>query len=231
MASRVIIIIPAYNEENNISSVIENVAQEVPFADILVINDGSSDHTSTLVKKKNIPLIDLPYNMGIGTAVQTGYKYAARKGYEIAIQVDGDGQHDARFLRNLIEPILSDEAQIVIGSRYINRTGFQSTFWRRLGIRYLSWLIGLISGQKITDPTSGFRAVNKEVIAFLARKYPPDYPEPESVAMLSRKGFKIKEIAVEMKDRASGSSSINPLSAIYYMIKVSLAIMINSIKR
>lgn len=231
MSKRILIIIPSYNEQENIASVIDNLKKEAPFGDVLVINDGSSDHTLAILQEKNIPYINLPYNMGIGTAVQTGYKYAANKGYEIAVQVDGDGQHDVRYVKSLVEPILAGEAQVVIGSRYINRSGFQSTFWRRIGIRYLSWLIGLTTGQKVTDPTSGFRAVNKEVIALFAQRYPPDYPEPEALVMLARKGFITKEIPVEMKERASGKSSINPLAASYYMIKVSLAIMIDKMKR
>lgn len=231
MSSNILIIIPAYNEEKNISFVIDRVMKEAPFADALVINDGSSDYTLGIVKERNIPYISLPYNMGIGTAVQTGYKYAASKGYEIAVQVDGDGQHDVHYVKNLVEPILAGDAQVVIGSRYINRSGFQSTFWRRTGIRYLSWLIGLTTGQKITDPTSGFRAISREVIGLFAQRYPPDYPEPEALVMLARKGFITKEIPVEMKERALGKSSINLVSAIYYMIKVSLAIMIDKMRR
>lgn len=231
MSPNILIIIPAYNEEDNICSVIASVVQEAPFADVMVINDGSSDNTLAIVKERNIPYINLPYNMGIGTAVQTGYKYATNKWYDIAIQVDGDGQHDVSYVKSLVEPILAGEAQVVIGSRYINRSGFQSTFWRRIGIRYLSWLISLTTGQKATDPTSGFRAVSREVIALFAKRYPPDYPEPEAIVMVARKGFVIKEIPVEMKERALGKSSINPLSAIYYMIKVSLAILIDKIRR
>jgi glycosyltransferase involved in cell wall biosynthesis len=231
MSSNILIIIPAYNEEKNISGVIDGLQKEVPFADILVINDGSSDHTLAIVKERHIPCINLPYNMGIGTGVQTGYKYAANKGYEIAVQVDGDGQHDVRYIKDLVEPILAGKAQVVIGSRYISRGGFQSTFWRRIGSTYLSWLISLTTGQKISDPTSGFRAVSKEVIALFAQGYPPDYPEPEALVMLARKHFITREIPVEMKERALGKSSINPLSAIYYMIKVSFAIMIDKMRR
>jgi glycosyltransferase involved in cell wall biosynthesis len=231
MPSNILIIIPAYNEEKNISGVIDGIHKETPFADILVINDGSSDYTLAILKEKNIPYINLPYNMGIGTAVQTGYKYATNKGYEIAVQVDADGQHDVRYIKDLVEPILAGKAQVVIGSRYMSRGGFQSTFWRRIGSRYLSWLIGLTTGQKISDPTSGFRAVSKKVIALFAQRYPPDYPEPEALVMLARKRFITREIPVEMKERALGKSSINPLSAIYYMIKVSLAIMIDKMRR
>ena len=230
MSKRILIIIPAYNEQENIASVIDNLKKEAPSDDVLVINDGSSDHTLAILKERHIPHINLPYNMGIGTAVQTGYKYAASKGYEIAVQVDGDGQHDASYIKSLVEPILAGEAQVVIGSRYINKSGFQSSFFRRMGIRYLSWLIGLTTGQSFTDPTSGFRAVNKEVIALFAQRYPPDYPEPEALVMLARKGFITKEIPVEMKERALGKSSINPMSAIYYMIKVTLAIIIDKMR-
>jgi hypothetical protein len=231
MSPNILIIIPTYNEEGNISSVVDSISREAPFADVLVVNDGSSDHTLAIVKERNIPHINLPFNMGIGTAVQTGYKYAASKGYEIAVQVDGDGQHDARYVKNLIDPILTGKAQVVIGSRYINRSGFQSTFWRRTGIRYLFWLINLTTGQKITDPTSGFRAISREVIDFFAQRYPPDYPEPEALVMVARKGFITQEIPVEMKERALGKSSINLVAAIYYMIKVSLAIMIDKMRR
>lgn len=223
---KVLVIIPAYNEEENILNTIGNV--EAAGYDICVINDASRDNTSFLCKKiKNIIIIDLPFNLGIGGAVQTGYLYAYKENYDIAIQFDGDGQHDAFYIKNLILPLLHDEADMVIGSRFIDKQGFQSSMIRRLGIKFFKNLIYIIYKKEVTDTTSGFRAVNKRLIARFSRNYPVDYPEPETNAALIRMGYRIKEIPVTMKCRRGGTSSINSIKSVWYMVKVTIAICID----
>lgn len=225
---KVLAIIPAYNEEENIELLLNKL--KMSGVDILVINDNSIDSTSEICKKYAVNIIDLPCNLGIGGAVQTGYKYAKKNNYEIAIQVDGDGQHDPKFIDVLIEPLTSGKADMVIGSRYINKNGFQSTYIRRIGIRYFSLLIKQLTSKGITDPTSGFRACNSKVINEFSVKYPVDYPEPESIVYLLRKNYKVTEIPVIMKERIGGISSIGAIRSIYYMIKVTLAIIIDTLR-
>lgn len=221
---KTLIIIPAYNEELNI----ENVIKELNRYDYeyLIINDCSKDNTEEICKNKGMSYLSLPINLGIGGGVQAGYKYALKNGYDIAIQHDGDGQHDPKYLKDVIEPIEKGEADIVIGSRFVTKEGFQSTGSRRLGIKILSALIYICTGTKVKDVTSGYRAVNKEYIKYFSEYYPSDYPEPEAIADASLNGAKIKEVPVIMKEREYGVSSINLKKSIYYMIKVSLAIVI-----
>ncbi len=178
----------------------------------------------------NIKVVSLPVNLGIGGAVQTGYLYALRHGYDIAIQVDGDGQHDPQFIKYLIQR-LNEGYDLCIGSRFIENEGFQSSKARRIGIRYFSWLIKLLTGKRITDPTSGFRACNRKVIELFANDYPIDYPEPETVVTVLRNRLKVCEMPVIMRPRAGGVSSISSTNAIYYMIKVTLAIIISAISK
>lgn len=229
-----LVIIPAYNEEENITELILDILKnEIEGLDIVVINDCSTDGTSKKCKQLHEPsvaIIDLPCNLGIGGAMQTGYKYALKNDYDIAIQVDGDGQHKPEFIKLLIGE-LSNGADMVIGSRFITKVGFQSTVYRRMGIKYFSSLINILSRSKITDPTSGFRACNKKVIAEFAHKYPTDYPEPESIVFLTRNHYKIKEVPVMMKERVGGVSSIRSFRSAYYMIKVSLAIFIDLLRK
>lgn len=229
----ILIIIPAFNEEENIRKLIQKI-HEVKYKNtvgILVINDHSTDETSLICKEMGVDVINLPCNLGIGGAVQTGYKFAALHDYDFAIQVDGDGQHNPEFIESLIEPIIQGNADIVIGSRYINQSGFQSSVMRRLGIRYLKYLINILTGLKITDPTSGYRACSKEIIKLFSINYPKDYPEPESIMYIKRKGFRVSEIPVIMNEREGGKSSINFHRSIYYMIKVSLAIVFDKIRK
>jgi glycosyltransferase involved in cell wall biosynthesis len=228
---KILIIIPAYNEEHNISRLLSKLLFLNKAYDILVINDHSKDNTSIICENEGIRVIDLPCNLGIGGAVQTGYKYAKSYKYDIAIQVDGDGQHNPEFLSVLIAPLLSGEADLVIGSRYIDKVGFQSTALRRVGINYFSKLIQLLIKQKITDPTSGFRACNSKVISLFSEYYPIDYPEPESIVFVKRSGFKILEVPVIMEERLGGVSSIRSFKSIYYMIKVTLAIIIDTLRK
>lgn len=206
---------------------IEKLQTDCPEADHLVVNDCSDDDTSEILRRMGANYVNAPINLGIGGGVQTGYMYAAANDYDIAIQIDGDGQHDTAFVNDVIAPIINDEADIVIGSRFIEKEGFQSSGMRRLGIRYLSGLIRLCCGAKVLDVTSGFRAVNRKFIEVYAREYPGDYPEPEAIVRAAYKGARIAEVPVVMRERESGKSSITPGRSAYYMIKVSLAILLS----
>lgn len=229
---RILAIIPAYNEEDNIPVLLQEILNLKHLdIDIVVINDCSTDNTANVCKEMGVKVINLPCNLGIGGAVQTGYKYAFANKYDIAIQIDGDGQHKPEYINDLLKPLLYENIDMVIGSRYIKRQGFQSTAIRRVGIKYFSKLISALTKQKITDPTSGFRACNLRVIELFSKRYPQDYPEPESIVFLNRNNFKIKEVPVIMKERGGGVSSISPLKSIYYMVKVSLAIMIDVLRK
>ncbi len=230
--TKVLVIIPAYNEEESIVSVINDLYSLSFKPDIIVINDGSLDRTSEVAKSSGKAIVvDLPTNLGIGGGVQTGFKYAIRNSYDIAIQCDGDGQHRADEIDKILTPILKEDVDLVIGSRFLQRhKGFQSTFVRRIGIKLFEFLNLIIIRHRITDNTSGFRAYNREAVKFLSHYYPTDYPEPESVILLSRNGFKIKEVSVSMKERQGGRSSISGLKSIYYMIKVILAIIMTSFR-
>ena len=224
--SKVLLIIPAYNEEESLRSLIEEIKAVCPGVDYLVVNDCSSDDTERLLEELGANYISLPCNMGIGGAVQSGYRYAAQNGYDIAIQIDGDGQHDVRFVKDMVKLIEDKQADVVIGSRFIDKEGFQSSQARRIGIRILSMLIRLMCGAKVKDVTSGFRAVNRRFIELFAENYPDDYPEPEVIVTTKLYGAVIKELPVVMRERTTGKSSINLKRSIYYMIKVSLAIII-----
>ncbi len=233
---KVLLIIPAYNEEKNIVKTVAGVreySKKCDFElDYIVINDGSRDNTYNVCKENNIKCINLIRNLGIGGAVQTGYKFASIKDYDIAVQYDGDGQHDVNSLADLIEPIISGQADFTVGSRFVeNRENFKSTAMRRFGIKILSLTLKMFAGVKILDCTSGYRAASKEVIKMLAESYPSDYPEPESLVQIKKKGFSIKEISVNMFEREDGVSSIRAWKSIYYMIKVTIAIIIASFKK
>lgn len=221
-----LVIIPAYNEGENIVYTVNEILKKAPDYDYIVINDCSKDDTHEILRQHNFNHLNLPVNLGIGGAVQTGYRYAFENDYDIAVQVDGDGQHDPSYLANLENELLSGQYDMVIGSRFIENKGFQSTFMRRVGIVYFYHLIRFLTKKKITDPTSGFRMCNRKVISVFADDYPRDYPEPESVVALLLRGFKVAETAVRMKERQGGVSSINARKSVYYMIKVTLAILI-----
>ena len=224
--SKVLIIIPAHNEEANIKKVIEACTVKCPCCDFLVVNDCSQDKTELILDTEKVAYISFPINLGIGGAIQAGYRYAKKNNYDIAIQVDGDNQHDVSYIDEMIHVIEEENVDIVIGSRFLKREGFQSSATRRMGINFLSFLIFLCTGERVYDVTSGFRAVNRYFIDFYANSYPDDYPEPEAiVAAIMHKG-KIKEIPVIMHERDGGRSSITFKRSIYYMIKVSLAIII-----
>lgn len=220
---RRLVIIPAFNEEGAIRGTVEDIRQNAPSFDYVIINDCSQDGTGRICEENGYNVVRLPVNSGIGAAVQTGYMYAERYGYDYAIQVDGDGQHDAKFLEKMADIIEEEGVNMLIGSRFLEKEGFQSTGLRRIGIRYFTFLIKLLTGKTITDPTSGMRIVDRSVIEFFAREYPKDYPEPETVTQILNMGMEVKEIPVEMKERQAGVSSINLKRSVYYMIKVSLA--------
>lgn len=228
---RKLVIIPAYNEQGGIVKTVRDVEEHAPEFDYIIVNDCSTDHTLEICREHGFPVVNLPVNLGIGGGVQTGYVYALRQGYDIAVQFDGDGQHNARYLNEMAEKLKDEHLDMVIGSRYIKKEGFQSSGLRRVGIRYFTWLIKLITGQKITDPTSGMRMANRDVIEIYAKNYPKDYPEPESVVTILKKGKKVEEVPVQMNAREEGVSSISPKKSVYYMIKVTLAILIAALRR
>ena len=226
-----LVIIPAYNEQGAIEKTVQDVLRNAPDFDYVVVNDCSTDETLAVCKQNQFNVINLPVNLGIGGGVQTGYVYAWRNGYDLAVQFDGDGQHNAKYLNEMADKLVRDKLDMVIGSRYIKKEGFQSSGLRRAGIRYFTILIHLVTGKKITDPTSGMRMAGREVIGIYARNYPKDYPEPESVVTILKKGKRVEEIPVQMNAREQGVSSISPRKSVYYMIKVSLAILIAAIRR
>ncbi len=228
---RVLLIIPAYNEEENILNTCKKIDNFSKDIDYVVINDGSQDNTLKILKENNLNYINLINNLGIGGAVQTGYKYADENNYDIAIQFDGDGQHDVNYIKDICKPLEEGQADMCIGTRYLDKTSseFQSTFMRRLGSNIISLCIKMCCHKKITDPTSGFRAVNKKVIEEFAKEYPKEYPEPESTVSLLVNGYKIEEVPVSMNERVAGTSFIKLWTPIDYMVKVVLAIIIDSI--
>jgi len=226
-----LIIIPAYNEEANIVKTVESIERDAVGFDYIVINDCSTDRTKEICEEHGFHYVDLPINLGIGGAVQTGYKYAWENGYDMAVQVDGDGQHDPEFLELMAEYLETHQVDMVIGSRFIEKQGFQSSGMRRVGIRFFSGLIRLMTGKTITDPTSGLRMAGRNVIELFSKDYPRDYPEPESVVAILRKGLKVAEVPVIMREREGGVSSISMKKSVYYMVKVTLAILIERIRR
>jgi len=224
---KTLVMIPAYNEEGNIERVIDELQTECPQCDYVVINDCSTDRTRNVLRQNEASYLELPANLGIGGGVQTGYRYALERGYDIAIQFDGDGQHDARYIGELTAPIERDEADVVIGSRFLQREGFQSSVMRRMGIHFLSGLIGSLSGVRVKDVTSGMRAVNRRMISEYAENYAQDYPEPEAILTAGLLGARVIEVPVQMRERQSGTSSINIIRSAYYMFKVSIALVLD----
>jgi len=227
----ILIIIPAFNEEATLRDVVEGIRRSLPQADILVVNDGSTDATETVAKSEGVLLLNHPYNMGIGATMQTGFLYALNAGYDLVAQIDGDGQHNAEFLPSLIKPIVEKKCNLVIGSRYLSDGGFKSSFPRRLGMRFFCGLVRLFTGKKVTDPTSGFRASDRKVIELFSEEYPSDYPEVEALISAHKQGLSFQEVETIMRHRQGGTSSIGVLSALYYMVKVSLSISIGFFRR
>lgn len=223
---KVLAIVPAYNEQASICNTVADLQQYAPEVDIVVVNDSSTDRTKEILRERQIPFLDLPVNLGIGGGVQTGYRYALEQNYDIAVQFDGDGQHLATYLQNLIAPIERGEADMTIGSRFLTNEGFQSSAVRRLGIGFLSALIYALCGIRVRDVTSGMRAVNKKMICVFAQNYAQDYPEPEAILASGLIGANVLEIPVQMRERLGGVSSINPARSVYYMVKVSLSLLL-----
>ncbi len=226
---KVLVIIPAFNEEKNLPGIIGRL-REFAGIDIIVINDGSEDATPAVAREAGANVIDLPFNLGIGGAVQTGYLYAHKNNYDVAIQVDADGQHNPEDLMQIIEPVLRGEADMVLGSRYVAETGYKTPLFRKMGMVVFSTVVSLINRQPLKDTTSGYRAVSKRVIKFFVNNYPTDYPEVEALVLLKKSGFTIKEVPVTMAPREYGRSSITPVRSVYYMIKVLLALFMNLLR-
>ena len=223
---KTLIIIPARNEAQNLPETLRDLRENGPEADVLVINDCSEDGTEALLEREKVNHVRLAIHAGIGGAVQTGYRYALEAGYDIAVQFDGDGQHEAAWLHALLAPLLAGEADAVIGSRFLEKEGFQSSGARRLGIRWLSGLIRLLGGVRVMDVTSGMRAVNRRLTALYAERYSMEYPEPEALLLAALKGARIREVSVRMRPRRRGHSSINALHGAYYLLKETLALVL-----
>ena len=230
LSKKTLIIIPAYNEQNSIAAVVNNIRNHVTDADVLVVNDGSRDRTARTARESGALVINLPYNMGIGSAVQSGFLFAKEKGYHFAVQVDGDGQHPASAIPRLLAA-LDNGVDMAIGSRFVQPSGYRPPFFRALGIKGFSFLVSLIVGKKVFDTTSGFRAISRKAILLLAQTYPHDYPEVEALITLHKNGMQFVEIPVKMNYRQEGKSSISAKAAVYYMLKVTLAVLVAVIKR
>ncbi|KEO81452.1 glycosyltransferase family 2 protein [Tumebacillus flagellatus] len=230
--AKVLVIIPAYNEEGSIANVIQRIQAVSRDIDVVVINDGSRDNTVDVARAAGATaVIDLPFNLGIGGAMQTGYLYAYKNGYDIALQIDADGQHNPYDIPKVIEPILRGDVNFTVGSRWVEKTAYKSSAARRVGMVIFSNLIKWVTGQICKDPTSGFRAADRNVIAMFANYYPVDYPEVEVLVHIANSGLKFQEVAVEMSERQAGSSSITPIKSLYYMVKVGLAVLISATRR
>lgn len=233
MNPKILIIIPAFNENETIQKLIQEIRSSIPQADLLIVNDGSSDDTEEKAQKAGALVASLPCNLGIGGAVQTGYQIAAEGNYDVAVQIDGDGQHDPLYADQLIQPILDGKLDLCIGSRFLDPASenYRSTWARRFGIRFFCRLLGFLTGLQLTDPTSGFRATGRKLIRSFASYYPVDFPEPEAVKIAKRQGARIGEIPVRMRERQGGRSSIRYFATLYYMTKVTLAILIDTLKK
>ena len=237
MDKKILIIIPAYNEEKSIKSVYDSICdynkKYKTNYDVIVINDGSTDNTKKVCEDNNIPVINLVHNLGIGGAVQTGYKFARDNNYDYAIQFDGDGQHEVSCIKDIVQPIFDNEAEFVVGSRFIDKSSseFKSSFARRVGIRIISDMIKIVTGKRLYDITSGFRAANRQVILDFALSYPVEYPEPITNTELLKKGVRIKEVPVKMHEREAGISSINSWKNVYFMVNIILSVFVVGIRR
>jgi glycosyltransferase involved in cell wall biosynthesis len=230
-ALRRVAIVPALNEERSVPRVIAELRAFDPGLEVVVVSDGSTDRTVEVAEELGAHALRLPFNLGIGGAVQTGFRYAFENGFDIAVRVDGDGQHDASQLDRVLAPVLAGEADIAIGSRFAGAGGYRSSRSRRVGIRILAWTVSLLVGQRVTDTTSGFQAVNRSGIELFARDYPHDYPEVEATVMVFRHELRLVEVPVTMREREHGRSSITALHSIYYMVKVLLALAIGIFRR
>jgi glycosyltransferase involved in cell wall biosynthesis len=223
----VLVVVPVHNEALSLGAVLGELRTHAPDCVVVVVNDGSTDTTSDVVRAAGVPVIDLCFNVGIGGAVQAGFKYALERGYQIVVQLDGDGQHAPEEIASLIEPVRAGQCEMAIGSRFTDGRGdYDGSRLRRFGTHLLSRICGLVTGQRITDATSGFRAYGPAALRYLASYYPADYPEPEAIVLLSRRGLAIREVPVSMRPRQGGRSSISGTQTIYYMAKVTLSLLL-----
>ena len=230
--TRIVAVVPAFDEEDAIGSVVDEIRAFDPAIDVVVVDDGSTDRTAANATASGAAVVRLPFNLGIGAAVQTGFRYALEHGYDVAVRLDGDGQHDPTELPKLLEPLARDEADVVTGSRFRDDDGdYRPPLARRVGISWFARLVSLLSGQRVTDTTSGFQALNGRGIALFASDYPSDYPEVEATVLVLKHRLRLVEVPVRMREREHGSSSITFLRSLYYAIKVTLALLISMGRR
>ena len=228
---RRIAIVPAFNEERNIGGVVDELRAFDPGLDVVVVSDGSVDRTTDVAREHGAHVVALPFNLGIGGAVQTGFRYAYENGYELAVRCDGDGQHVPAELPKVLAPVLDGRADIAVGSRFVGGDGYQSSATRRIGIRVLALVVSAIARQRVTDTTSGFQALNRRALELFAADYPHDYPEVEGMVMTIKHRLRLVEVPVEMRERVHGRSSITAARSIYYMVKVLVALFVGLFRR
>jgi glycosyltransferase involved in cell wall biosynthesis len=232
VSERLVAVVPAWNEEGAIGRVVDEIRAFDPAAAIVVVDDASSDETAVVAEAHGATVLRLPFNVGIGGAVQTGFRYARDEGYDIAVRLDGDGQHDASELGKLLAPVHAGDADLVIGSRFVDPCGtYRPPFARRIGIRVFARLVSILGGQRVTDTTSGFVALNRSGVELFAVEYPHDYPEVESTLVAVRSGLRLAQVQVDMRERQAGTSSITFVRSLYYIVKVMLALLIASLRR
>jgi glycosyltransferase involved in cell wall biosynthesis len=230
--TRVVAVVPAWNEAGAIGRVVDGIRGFDAALDVVVVDDASADDTAAIAEAHGATVLRLPFNVGIGGAVQTGFKYALSAGYDIAVRLDGDGQHDPEELPKLLGPVERGEADLVIGSRFVDEGGsYRPPLARRMGIRVFARLVSLLGGQRVTDTTSGFIALDRVGIELFAREYPHDYPEVEATLVALRSGLRLAQVQVDMRERESGASSITFVRSLYYMVKVMLALLVASLRR
>ena len=230
-AHRVLAIVPAYNEAGSIAAVVAEIRRAQPTVDVVVVDDGSIDATAMLAEKAGAIVLRMPFNVGIGGAVQTGYQFALARGYDVAVQVDGDGQHDPSELGKIVAPLIDGEADMAVGTRFRGERTYRAPLGRRIGIGMFARIVSVMVGHKVTDTTSGFRAVNRSGIRLFSREYPNDYPEVESIVLLCRHALTMTEVPVEMRERSAGTSSITFIRSVYYVVKVMLALLISLFRK
>jgi glycosyltransferase involved in cell wall biosynthesis len=232
MNRRVVAVVPAFNEAGAIGRVVDEIHAFDPSFDVVVVDDGSTDETAAVAEASGASVVSLPFNVGIGGAVQAGFRYALAEGYEVAVRLDGDGQHDASELSKLLAPLEREEADLVIGSRFVDPGGsYRPPLARRIGIRVFARLVSLLGGQRVTDTTSGFLALDRVGIQLFAAEYPHDYPEVEATLVALRSGLRLSQVQVEMRERETGASSITFVRSLYYVVKVTLALLVASLRR
>ncbi len=229
---KLVAVVPAWNEAGAVGQVVDGIRDAGLHVDVVVVDDASTDDTASVAKARGATVLRVPFNVGIGGAVQTGFRYALAEGYDIAVRLDGDGQHDPSEIGKLLGPIERGEANLVIGSRFADGTGsYRPPFARRMGIRVFARLVSMLGGQPVTDTTSGFVALDRLGIELFAAEYPHDYPEVEATLVAVRSGLRLAQVQVEMRERETGSSSITFVRSLYYMVKVMLALLVASVRR